>query len=168
MIQLAIYCCKAPGEWGCTTAIAMNDIGICPWVCPNSCPLSWWCYLIILYSATHISFCLQSFLASGSFPKSQLLASGGQSIGTPASVLPMNIQGWPPLGLTGLISLLSKGLSRVFSNSTVGKYQFFGTQPSLWFIRDYDIFQHPRWPLCLFPVFNSTPGICFWKLLGPD
>ena len=80
------------------------------------------------------SFCLQSFLASGAFSISRLFASGGQSIGTSASasVLPMNIQDWFPLGLTGLISLQSKGLSRVFSRSTVWKHQFFGAQPSLW------------------------------------
>ena len=80
------------------------------------------------------SYCLQSFLVSGSFPISQLFASGGQSIGASASasVLPMNIQDWFPIELTGLISLQSKGLSRVFSRSTVWKYQFFGAQPSLW------------------------------------
>ena len=78
------------------------------------------------------SFCLQSFTASGSFPVSQLFASGGQSIraSASASVLPVNIQGWFPLRLTGLISLLSKGLSRVFSNTTLQKHQFFGAQPS--------------------------------------
>ena len=80
------------------------------------------------------SSCSQSFPASGPFPKSQLFISGGQNIGASAlaPVLPMNIQGWFPLGLTGLISLLSKGLSRVFSNTTVRKQQFFSTQPSLW------------------------------------
>ena len=79
------------------------------------------------------SSCLQSFPASGSFPVSQFFASGGQSIGASASasVLPMNIQGWFPLGLTSLISFLSKGLSRVFSNTTVRKHQLFGVQPSL-------------------------------------
>ena len=92
------------------------------------------------------SSCLQSFPASGSFLMSQLFISGGQNIGasTSASVFPMNIQGWFPLGLTGLISLLAKGLSRVFSSTTVWNHQFFGTQPlwfnSLWFkssIHDY-------------------------------
>ena len=80
------------------------------------------------------SSCPQSFPASGSFPMSQLFASGGQSIdvSVSASVLLMNIQGWFPLGLTGLISLLSKRLSRVFSSTTVWKHQFFGVQPSLW------------------------------------
>ena len=77
--------------------------------------------------------CPQSFPASRSFPMSRLFTSGGQCIGASASVLPMNIQDWFPLGLTGLISLLSKGLSRVFSNTTVQKHQFFSAQPSLWF-----------------------------------
>ena len=75
---------------------------------------------------------LQSFPASGSFPTSQLFASSSQRIGASASVFPMNIQGWFPLGLTGWISLQSKGLSRVFSNTTIRKHQFVVTQPSLW------------------------------------
>ena len=85
-------------------------------------------------SAIPLSSCPQSFPASGSFPMSRLFASGGQIIGVSAStsVLLMNIQGWFPLGLTGLISLLSKGLSRVFSITTVQKHQFYGAQPSLW------------------------------------
>ena len=79
---------------------------LCPGVCSDSCPLSRWCHLTISSSATLFSFCLQSFPASGSFPMSQLFTSGGQSIGVSASasVLPMNIQGWVPLGLTSLIS----------------------------------------------------------------
>ena len=99
-------------------------------VCSNSCPLSWWCHPTISSSASSFSFCLQSFPASASFPMSHLFTSDGQSIGASASasVLPMNIQGWHPLGLTGLISLLSKGLSRVFSNTTVQEHQFFGAQ----------------------------------------
>ena len=102
-------------------------------VCSNSCPLRQWCYPTISCSVSPFSY-LQSFPASGSFPMSCLFASGGQSIGdsASASVLPMNIQGRFPLGLTGLISLQSKGHSRVFSNTTVQKHQFFGTQPSLW------------------------------------
>ena len=86
------------------------------------------------YLVAPFSSCPQSFPASGSFPMSQLFASGGQSIGvsTSASVLPLNIHGWFHLGLTGLISLRSKGLSRVFSNTPVQKHQFFGTQLSLW------------------------------------
>ena len=79
-----------------------------------------------------VSSCTQSFPASGSFPRSQLFTSGGQSIRASASVLPVNIQGWFLLGLTDLISLLSKGLSSVFSSTTVRKHQFFSTQPSLW------------------------------------
>ena len=104
-----------------------------PRACSDSCPLSQWCSLVISSSATHFSFCFQSSPASGSFPVSFLFASGSQSIGTSASasVLPMNIQDWFPLGLTGLISLLSKGLSRVFS-STIQKHQLFNAQPSLW------------------------------------
>ena len=93
-------------------------------VCSNSCPLSQWCYLTISFSAAPFSFCLQSFPASGSFPMSQFFTSNGQSIGASASasVLPMNIQGWFPLGLTGLISLQSKGLSRVFSSAKISKH----------------------------------------------
>ena len=98
-----------------------------PEVCSNSCLLS----RFISSSATPF-FCLQSFPASGSFPMSQLFTLGGQSVGTSASVLPVNIQEWFPLGLTGLISLLSKQLSRVFSKTTVQKHQFFSAQPSLW------------------------------------
>ena len=97
-----------------------------PGFCWDSCPLSRWCCLILSSSVAPISFCLQFFPASESFPISQLFTWGGQSIGVPtsASVLPMNIQGWLPLGLTGLSSLLSKGLSRVFSITTVQKHQF--------------------------------------------
>ena len=95
-----------------------------PGVYSNSCPLSWWCHPAISSSVIPFFFRLQSFPASGYFPMSQLFASGGQSIGASASVLPMNIQSWFPLGLTGLISLHSKGLSRVFSNTTVQKHQF--------------------------------------------
>ena len=104
-------------------------------VCSNSCPLSQWCHPIIFSSVTPFSSCPQSFPASGCFPVSQLFASGGQNIGVSAlaSALPMNIQGWLPLGFTGLISLQFKWLSRVFSSTTVRKHQFFGSQLSLWF-----------------------------------
>ena len=100
----------------------------------NSCPLSQWCYLIISSSVLPFSSCLQSFPASESFLMSRLFSSADQSTGASASasVLPMNIQGWVPLGLTGLISLQSKGLSRDFFKTTVQKHQFFSTQPSLW------------------------------------
>ena len=105
-----------------------------PKSCSNSRPLGWWCHPTISSSAVPFSSCPQSFPASGSFQMSQFFASGGQSIGASASasVLPMNIQGWFPLGLPDLISLQSKGLSRVFSNTIVQKHQFFGAQPSLW------------------------------------
>ena len=105
-----------------------------PRVCSDSCPLSRWCHPTISGSAASFSSCPQTFPASGSFPMSRLFTSGGQSIGvsTSASVLPMNIQGWFPLGFTGLISLQPKGLSRVFSSTTVWKHQFLAIQPSLW------------------------------------
>ena len=104
-----------------------------PGVYSDSCPLSQWCRPTILSSVFPFSFHLQPFSASGSFPTSQFFASDGQSIGVSAlaSVLPMNIQEWVPLGWTSWISLQSKGLSRVFSNTTVQKHQFFGTQLSL-------------------------------------
>ena len=105
-----------------------------PRVCSNSCPLRSWSYPTISVSVIPFFSCSQSFPASRSFPLRQLFASGGQNIGvsTSASVLSMNIQGWFPLGLTDLISLLPKGLSRVFSSTTFQKHQFFRTQPSLW------------------------------------
>ena len=102
-----------------------------PGACSNSCPLSQWCHPTILSFVIPFSSCLQSFPASGSFPVSQFFASGGQSIGASASVLSMKIQDWFLLGLTGLISLQSKGLSRVFSNTTVQKHHFFCAQFSL-------------------------------------
>ena len=114
-----------------------------PRACSTSYPLSGWCYLTISSSATPFSFCLQSFPVSGSFLMNWLFTSGGWSIGASASasVLPMNIQDWFPLGFTGWISLQSKGLSRVFSNTTIRKHQFFGAQASLWFnshiVHDY-------------------------------
>ena len=104
-----------------------------PGVHSNSRPLSRWCHPAISSSVVPFSSCPQSLPASGSFPMSQFFAAGGQSIrvSTSTSVLPMNIQDWFPLGWTGWISLQSKGLSRVFSNTTVQKNQFFGTQLSL-------------------------------------
>ena len=100
---------------------------------PNSHLLNWWCHPTISSSVVPFSSHLQSFPASGSFQKSQLFLSGGQRIGVSAStpVFPMNTQDWSPLGWTGWISLQSKGLSRVFSNTTVQKHQFFSTQLSL-------------------------------------
>ena len=110
-----------------------------PRPCLNSCLSSWWCYPIISSSVIPFSSCPQSFPASGSFPMNQFFASGGQSIAVSASasVLPMNTQEWSPLGWTGWTSLQSKGLSRVFSNTTVEKHQFFGAQLSFTFIHDY-------------------------------
>ena len=98
----------------------------------NSCPLSRWCHPAILSSVVPFSSCPQSLPASGSLPMSKLVTWGGQSIGVSASAsaLPMNTQDWSPLGWTGWISLQSKGLSRVFSNTTVKKHQFFGAQLS--------------------------------------
>ena len=118
-----------------------------PRTCSNSCPSSQWCHPTISSSVTPFSSCPQSFPASGSFPVSWLLASGGQSIraSASASVLPMNIQDWFPLGLTGLIYLHFQGLSTVFFNTTVQKHQFFVPQPSLW----------------------SNSNICTWLLENP-
>ena len=133
-----------------------------PGVYPNSCPLSQWCHPTISSSVIPFSH-LQSFAASGSFPVSQLFASGGQSIGVSAStsVLLMNIQDWFPLGWTYWISLQSKGLLRVFSNTTVQKHQFFSAQLSLksksqihtWLLRsihDYWKNHSLPWPYNLF------------------
>ena len=104
-----------------------------PRVHPNPCPLSQWCHPTISSSVVPFCSCPQSFQASGSFPMSQLFAWGGQSNGVSASasVLPVNTQDWSPLGWTGWISLQSKGLSSVFSNTTVQKHQFFSAQLSI-------------------------------------
>ena len=109
-----------------------------PWPPPtpgaysNSCPSSWWCHPAISSSVVPFSSCPQSFPASGTFPISQLFVWGGQSTGvsTSESVLPMNTQDWSPLGWTGWISLQSNRLSRVFSNTTIQKHQFWGIQLS--------------------------------------
>ena len=105
-----------------------------PGVCSNSCPLNRWCHPTTSASVAPFSSYPQYFSTSGSFLVSWLFPSGGQSVGASALVsdLPVNIQGWFPLRLTGLISLPSKGLSRVFSNTTVEKHQFFSAQVSLW------------------------------------
>ena len=105
-----------------------------PGICSNSCPLSQWCHPAISSSVVPFSSWPLSLPASGSFPMSPLFTAGGQSIGVSAlaSVLPMNIQGWFPLELIDFISLKSKGLSRVFSNTTVQKHQFFSAHLSLW------------------------------------
>ena len=105
-----------------------------PRVYLNSCPLSRWCHPTTSSSVVPVCSCPQSFPASGSFPVSQLFASSSQriEISASASVLPINIQSCFPFGLTGLVSILSKGLSRVFSGTTVQKHQFFGAHPSLY------------------------------------
>ena len=115
-----------------------------PGVYSNSCPLSQWCHPTISSSVVLFSSHLQTFPASVSFQMSQLFTSDGQSIGVPAStsVLPMNIQDWFPLGWTGWISLQSKGLSIVFSSTTIQKHQFFGAQLSSQSNSDIHI-----WPL---------------------
>ena len=106
-----------------------------PWVCSNKCPLSRWCHPTISSSVTPFSSCPQSkvFPASRYFPLSQLFTSGSQSrASVSALVFSMNIQGWFLLGLTGFISLMNRGLSRIFYSTTIWKHTFFGAQPSLW------------------------------------
>ena len=126
-----------------TAAHRLPCPSLSPGVCTNSCPLSQWCHPTISSSVIPFSSCPQSFPASGSFPVSQFFTSGGQSIGVSgsASVLPENIQDWFLLGWTGWISLLSKGLLRVFSNNTVQRHQFlrlsFLYSPILTSIPDY-------------------------------
>ena len=139
-----------------------------------SCPLSWWCHPIISSSFVPFSSCLQSFPASGSLAVCRLFPPSGQSIwaSASASVFPMNIQGWFSLGLTGLISLLFKGLSTVFSNTTIQKHQFFCAQPSLWFNSHIHSFisvqllslSNSLWPRGLqharLPCPSWSPGAC--------
>ena len=117
------------------TAVRLPCPSPSPRACWNSCPLSQWCHPTISSSVTPFSSYPQSFPAAESFLMSRLFTSGGQSIGASASpsVLPMSIQDWFPLELTGLISLQAKGLSRVFSSTKIWKHQFFGVQLSLWF-----------------------------------
>ena len=135
-------------------------------VCSNSRPLSQWCHPTISSSVVPFSFCLQSCPASGSFQMSQFFASGGQSIGASAAAF-NKYSGWFPLGLTCLISLLSKGLSRVFSSTTIWKHQFFGTQTSLY-----------HWELRVFPAISvnkdviiisnsNPPNVNFWAPREP-
>ena len=104
-----------------------------PGICPSSCSLHWWCRPAISFSDALFSFCPQSFPASGTFPKSHHCTSDDRNTGASASasVLSVNIQDWSPLRLTGLISLLSKGCSGVFSSTTIWRHQFFGILPSL-------------------------------------
>ena len=128
------HCCFCSVAKSCLDSLQPHGLqharlpchSVSPGVCSDSCPLSQWCHPTISSSVTPFS-CPHSFPSSGSFPMSWLLASGGQSIGASASVLPVNIQDWFPLGLTGLISLLSKELSRVFSSIIIRRHQFFGS-----------------------------------------
>ena len=144
-VFLTFFCTSVSQKWErarrCTYRCCCSVTKLCPVLCnPVDCSMSgfpvlyWsllkfmssdqWCHLTISSFASPFSFCLRSFPALGSFQMSWLLASGGQSIGATASVLPMNSQGWFPLGWTGLISLQSKGLSRVFSNTTVDYHYY--------------------------------------------
>ena len=113
-----------------------------PGICPSSCPLNLWCHPTISSFAAHFSCCLEFFPASGSFPMSWLVSSTGQSTGAWASILPKNIQGCLPLGSTDLISLLSKGLSRVFSSTTVQKHHFGGGEAWLLFWQIFKLFPY--------------------------
>ena len=128
-----------------------------PRACSNSCPLSWWCHPTISSSLVPFS-CLQSFPASGSFQMSQFLTWGGQSIrlSASASVLPMNVQDWFPLGWTGWISLLSRGLSRVFSNTTVQKHQFFRKHSAFFIVQ----LSHP------YMTTGKTIALTRWTFVG--
>ena len=123
-----VWLFATPWTAACQASLSITN----SWSFSNSCPLSQWGHPTILSSVIPFSSCLQSFQVSGSFLMGQLFTSGGQSIGVSASasVLPMDIQDWFPLGLTGWISLKSKGLSRVFFSTTVQNHQFFGAQLS--------------------------------------
>ena len=129
-----------------------------PWVCANSCPLSQWCQPTILSSVAPFSSCSQSFPTSESFP-------GGQSIGAlaSASVLPMNIQCWVPLGLIGLIYLLFKGLSSVFSSTTIQKHQFFGVQPFM-----VQFINTERFTLVRMVITKQSTNNKCWKRCGKE
>ena len=135
MLLLCSHCVVSDSLWPHGLRhIRLSCPSLSPGICSHSCPLSWSCHPTVSSSVTCFSSCLQSFPALGSFPMSQLFASGGQSIGASASasVPPMNIQGWFPLGLIGLISSQSQGPAGVFSSTKIQKHQFFGSQPSLW------------------------------------
>ena len=137
-----------------------------PGVCSSSCPLSRWCHPTISSSAA--LFCLQCFPASGSFPVSWLSTSGGQTIGASASasVFPMNIQDWFPLGLTGWISLQSKGLSKVFSNTTVQKHQFFSALLCLWSSSHNHTWLLERPQSWLYRPVSAKWCLCFFNTLS--
>ena len=115
-----------------TATTRLPSFSLSPGVCSNSCSSSQWCCVTISFAVALFSFCLQSFPESRSFPVSWIFTSSDQSIGASASVLQMNIQGWFILRLTGLISLLSKGLLRLFSSTTIWRHQFFTSLSFLW------------------------------------
>ena len=131
-------------------------------------PLNRWCHPTISSSVVPFSSHLQSFPASGSFPMSQIFASGGKSIGVTASasVLPINIQGWFPLGLTGWISSQSRGFSRVVSSTTVWKHQFFDTQPSLGSNSHFHTWPLEKPWLWLYGVLSAKWCLCFFSMLS--
>ena len=137
-IKLYFIFCSCSVTKSCPTLFDPMDCSRLPCpslslrICSNSRPLSQWCHPVISSFVAPFSSCLQFVPASGYFSVSRLFSSGGQSIGASVSASAFPIQGWFPLGLTGLISLLSKGLSRVFFSITVRKHQFFSAQPSLW------------------------------------
>ena len=141
------------------------------WVCSNSYPLSQQFHPTISPTVVPFFFCLQSFPTSGSFPVSRLFTLVGQSIGASpsASVLLMNIQNWFPLGLICFTSLQSKGLSRVFSNITGWKHQFFGAQPSLWSNSQLWLYRPllAKWCLCFLLSFY-LPLVCWPGPLGSE
>ena len=134
-----------------------------PGVCSNSCLLYQWCHPTISSSVTPFYSCLQSFPAWESSQISQLFASGAQSIGASASasVLPMKTQGWFPLGLTGLISLQSKGLARVLSSTTIQKQQFYRAQPSLW-SKSTSIHDYWKNHCLTIQTLSAKWYLCFW------
>ena len=155
-------------KWCCFSVSRLFQLSVTPWTASHQASLSITISQSLLRltsisfnissSVTLFSFCLQSIPASGSFPVRQLFASGGQSIGASgsASVLPMNIQGWFPLGLTVLITLQSKGLSRVFSSTTVWKHQYFGTHSAFFMVQC----SHP------YTTTQKTVALTIWTFVG--
>ena len=143
--------------------IRLLCLPLSPEASSNSCPLSQWCYLTISFSAIPFSICLHSFPTSRSFPISQIFALGGQNIAASASasVLPMTLQGWFPLGFTGWISLQSKKLSRVFSSTTIQKHQFFHVQPSLRFNSHIHVWLSEKPQLWLYCPLLAKWCLCF-------
>ena len=132
-------------------------------VCPSSCPLNQWCYPTISTSASFFSFCLQSFPASGSFPKIWMSTSGGQSTGIFSFSISPSSEGWVPLGLTGCISSLSQGFSRVFSSTTIQMHQFFGAQPFMVQL-SYQYIRSLGWKDPLVEGMATHSSILAWRI----